>query len=247
MKYKSQMKQKCQRCNKFYSKNWNLKRHMDTIHGVNKGHEYSNDTSFASMFEQSRRNSLDLSHLPIPSVTIEGGPLFKIGGGIGTPVSEEEEEEEDMTSNDGDYEPDDDRTVGEGDDQDDDGADDETEQEKYEKNQDENDVWDKFMGMLSFDNEHSLIERQEIFRDKLANFMVWLSELKNHRVFKKLMETVKQFRDDPADYGYAESIRLAVFARRFLLNDLVDEPLYDDADDDDDDDGDSSLLSRCAI
>ena len=65
------------------------------------------------------------------------------------------------------------------------------------------------------------------------------------------METVTQFRDDPADYRYTESIRLAVFARRFLLNDLVDEPMYDDADDDvDDDDVDddsSFLLSRCAI
>ena len=220
---------------------------MDTIHGVNKGHAYSNDTSVGSMFDQSRRNPLDLSRLPVPPVTLEGGPLFQIGGGFGTPVSEEvPKEEEDMTSNDGSYEPDDDRTDGEDDDQEDDGADDETEQEKYEKNQDENDVWDKFMGMLSFDNEHSLTERQEIFRDKFANFLVWLSELKKHRVYKKLMETVKQFRDDPADYGYAESIRLAVFARRFLLNDLVDEPLSDDADDDDDDDDaddDSSLLS----
>ena len=42
----------------------------------------------------------------------------------------------------------------------------------------------------------------------------------------------------------------AVFARRFLLNDLVDEPLPDDTDDDDDDDDaddDSSLLSGFAI
>ena len=192
---------------------------MDTTHGVNKGHAYSNDTSVGSMFEQSRSNPLDLYRLPIPPVTLEGGPLFQIGGGFGTPVSEEiPKEEEDMTSNDGSYEPDDDRTDGEDDDQEDDGADDETEQEKYEKNQDENDVWDKFMGMLSFDNEDSWTEWQEMFRDKFANFLVWLSELKKHRIFKKTDGNCQTVQGRPCRLwirrvNTSSSVRSAVFTK----------------------------------
>ena len=205
------MEHKCHFCNKTYSRKWTLIRHLESLHG--------------SQDEDSRKLST-IQSTPVP-------PFNQIGGGWGT-ASEEAEEgseeaEEDITSND----------TEEDDDEDEDEDDDENDDIRDTDPKHDDSVFDQFM--FSFDNDTLLTDRENIFRNRFANYLVLHSNMRKHHVFKKVMETVRQIRDDPADYGYEEALRLAVEQRQFLLNTLVDVPMTDDdasgdADDEEDDD-----------
>ena len=162
-------------------------------------------------------DSRKLSSLQSTSVP----PFTQIGGGWGTAAEEDkegsDEPEDDMTSNDTEEDDDDDENddIGDTDPKHDDS------------------VFDQFM--VSFDNDTLLTDRENIFRNRFANYLVLHSNMRKHHVFKKVMETVRQLRDDPADYSYEEALRVAVEQRQFLLNSLL--PMTDDDSSDVDDDG----------
>ena len=151
-------------------------------------------------------------------------PFTQIGGGWGTAAEEakegSDESEDDMTSND----TEEDNVEDEDDDENEDIGDTDP---KHDDS-----VFDQFM--ISFDNGTLLTDRENIFRNKFANYLVLHSNMRKHHVFKKVMETVRQLRDDPADYSYEEALRVAVEQRQFLLNTLVPMTDYDSSDVDDD-------------
>ena len=69
-----------------------------------------------------------------------------------------------------------------------------------------------------------------MFREKYAEFLIWLYRLKRNSIHKKIMETVKELMDGPLEYDREEAIHAAIQQRKFLLDGVV----WDRARDDDD-------------
>ena len=120
--------------------------------------------------------------------------------------------------------------------------------------QDENWVFDRILDKSNDDD--TIKQRQKMFREKYAGFLIWLHHLKRNPIHKKIMETVKDLHDGPLEYDREEAIQYAIEQRKFLLDRIVedrkcraddgdgnaDDDNDDDDDAEDDDDGNDDLV-----
>ena len=104
----------------------------------------------------------------------------------------------------------------------------------------ENWVFNRVLQCINMDNEKfDLKQRQEVFRKKYADFLIWYHHLRQNTTHKKIMETAKEL--ESSDYDKEEALYAAVEQRKFLLDRIVAAQSSvgggddDDADDDDDD------------
>ena len=103
--------------------------------------------------------------------------------------------------------------------------------------EDENEVFDRLLHTINSNDDNNdetakpnLKERQKMFREKYAEFLIWLYRLKRNSIHKKIMETVKELMDGPLEYDREEAIHAAIQQRKFLLDGVY----WDRARDDDD-------------
>ena len=67
-------------------------------------------------------------------------------------------------------------------------------------------------------------EVRKLFRRKFGDALAWYHNLRKHRIYKKIMATVKDLQDGPGDYDRMEAIRAAIKQRSFLLDRLIFSP-----------------------
>ena len=103
--------------------------------------------------------------------------------------------------------------------------------------EDENEVFDRLLHTINSNDDNNdetakpnLKERQKMFREKYAEFLIWLYRLKRNSIHKKIMQTVKELMDGPLEYDREEAIHAAIQQRKFLLDGVY----WDRARDDDD-------------
>ena len=80
-------------------------------------------------------------------------------------------------------------------------------------------------------------EREKEFRKQFAEYIYWVHQFQKQPVYKKVMQTVKELRDGPHDYGMEEASFKAVQDRKYLLNDVLRK--MDENSESDDEDGES--------
>ena len=146
------------------------------------------------------------------------------GGGFGTAAEDEEKADEEEEHSAG-SESIDSSEEDSGDETDDD---DDAELEK----QHDNSVFDRFM--LPFDPDETLTESRKSFRKKVADFLVYMSHLKKNPIYKKIMISAREFKENGHDFSRAEAIRSAVKLRKYLLDELIEESMADESSDVDD-------------
>ena len=112
---------------------------------------------------------------------------------------------------------------------------DEEEEEEEEVSDGENWVFRPFLDDVDENEGLTLKQRQKMFRERYAEHLVWNHHLKQNKIHKKVMETVKDLEGGPSHYDKPEAFRAAVEQRKFLLNRLVEDRESDDGDNDPDD------------
>ena len=60
-----------------------------------------------------------------------------------------------------------------------------------------------------------------VYRKKLRHYVRWYHDLKTDPVHKKVMQTIRSFKDDD-DMDYTEAVEAAISKRKYLLNSLFD-------------------------
>ena len=98
----------------------------------------------------------------------------------------------------------------------------------------ENWVFRPFLDDVDEKEGLTLKQRQKMFRERYADHLVWNHHLKQNKIHKKVMKTVRDLEDGSSDYDKPEAFRAAVEQRKFLLNRLVEDPESDDGDTDPD-------------
>ena len=99
----------------------------------------------------------------------------------------------------------------------------ETTEDSGEACADENWVFERFLSRGDDNGDFNLKQRQKLFRDCYADFLVWYHHLRQNTIHKKIMETVHDLTDGPCDYDKEEALRAAVEQRQFLLNRIVED------------------------
>ena len=75
---------------------------------------------------------------------------------------------------------------------------------------------------------------RELFMLKYTDYLVWIHDLRRNPIHRKVMTTAKDLEDGVGDFDRIEALKLAVNQRRYMLEELVPEPKFDDASDDED-------------
>ena len=88
----------------------------------------------------------------------------------------------------------------------------------------------------------SLEQRQKLFREYYAEFLIWNYHLRRNPVYKKIMETIQDLEDGMGDFDKDEAIQAGVVKRQFLLNRIVEAQTVVDDDDDDDEETESDVV-----
>ena len=86
--------------------------------------------------------------------------------------------------------------------------------------QSENWVFDRILNNV--DSRLTLGKRQKKFRQILGDFIIWYQHLRKNQIYKKVLETIQNLKDDN-DYDNDEAIRAGIERRRFLLDRLISE------------------------
>ena len=111
---------------------------------------------------------------------------------------------------------------------------------------DENWVFKRFFDELAISIDGfealSLEQRQKLFREYYAEFLIWNYHLRRNPVYKKIMETIQDLEDGMGDFDKDEAIQAGVVKRQFLLNRIVEAHTVVDEDDDDDKETESDVV-----
>ena len=75
---------------------------------------------------------------------------------------------------------------------------------------------------------------RELFMLKYTDYLVWIHDLRRNPIHRKVMTTAKDLEDGVGDFDRIEALKLAVSQRRYMLEQLVPEPKFDDASDGED-------------
>ena len=100
-------------------------------------------------------------------------------------------------------------------------SDDDNDDDNDENTVDENAVFDKFI--VSFEEDATLTERKKDFRKRIADFLVYLVDLKRSPIYKKIITSAREFESSQHDFSKIEALRHAVQIRKFLLDELFEE------------------------
>ena len=111
---------------------------------------------------------------------------------------------------------------------------------------DENWVFKRFFDELAISIDGfealSLEQRQKLFREYYAEFLIWNYHLRRNPVYKKIMETIQDLEDGMGDFDKDEAIQAGVVKRQFLLNRIVEAQTVVNDDDDDDEETESDVV-----
>ena len=157
------------------------------------------------------------------------------GGGSNADDADDDEEES-IADSEQSTQTDDSNTNDEENTQDDDGDD------------DENWVFRRFFDELAASTDGfealSLEQRQKLFLEYYAEFLIWNYHLRRNSVYKKIMETIQDLQDGMGGFDKDEAIQAGVLKRQFLLNRIVEAQTVTDEnkDDNDDEETDSDIV-----
>ena len=126
--------------------------------------------------------------------------------------------------------------------------DEENTQDDDDGDDDENWVFRRFFDELAASTDGfealSLEQRQKLFLEYYAEFLIWNYHLRRNSVYKKIMETIQDLQDGMGGFDKDEAIQAGVLKRQFLLNRIVEAQTVTDEnkDDNDDEETDSDIV-----
>ena len=121
-------------------------------------------------------------------------------------------------------------------------------EESTQDDDDENWVFRRFFDELAASTDGfealSLEQRQKLFLEYYAEFLIWNYHLRRSSVYKKIMETIQDLQDGMGGFDKDEAIQAGVLKRQFLLNRIVEAQTVTDEtkDDNDDEETDSDIV-----
>ena len=121
-------------------------------------------------------------------------------------------------------------------------------EESTQDDDDENWVFRRFFDELAASTDGfealSLEQRQKLFLEYYAEFLIWNYHLRRNSVYKKIMETIQDLQDGMGGFDKDEAIQAGVLKRQFLLNRIVEAQTVTDEnkDDNDDEETDSDIV-----
>ena len=196
----------CKICSRGFSKPYNLRRHYQRVHPT---------ASPPKLERQARGGFTNIGDTDDVSMQQCGGSVYK-SDDTDSEGSEDNEDVDSMNNNvgsDSESDSESDTSIDSDDDED-----------------NSNSVFDPIIEdteeELGKNATHKDIQKK--FRRNLVREIRWCHMLRKNKIYKKIMETVRELRDGPEQYDRDEALSAAVHRRRFLVNRLVPEPDEED-------------------